>query len=78
MTYTLTPKMGDKVRVRLRNGRAVDAEYCFKGISNKEHFVIYKDDYYCCCRRLRFHSTESYGARLIYPLSLMPKPEVRE
>ena len=78
MTYTLTPKQGDKVRVRLHDGRAVDSEYYFKAIG-KENFVSYKDTYYCCGRRLRFHSTESYFcARFIYPLSLMPKPEVRE
>lgn len=79
--YTITPKAGDKVRVRLPCGKAVDAKYLTKHPSKaKSHLVYFNGERFCVCSK-----TPKYPPffledtlRFIYPLSLMPKPEMRK
>jgi len=79
--YTLTPKAGDTVRVRLHDGRAVDAEYVFHFDGTKIHSVDIGSQPYFATREApapKMVMDFVSNIRFIYPLSLMPKPEVRE
>lgn len=75
--YTLIPKSGDTVRVRLHDGRAVDAVY---GYGQRLFHTVHIKGIYCLATKFK-PDAEYEGVefvRLICPLSLMPKPEVRE
>lgn len=79
MTYTLTPKQGDKVRVRHPKYGACDAFYYEPRRNGKTHFVEMNGELCVASGCMpAFNEFTCDRVRFIYPLSLMPKPEVRE
>lgn len=76
MTYTLTPKRGDKVRVRLHTGEAVDAVY---GYGQRLFHSVHVNGIQCLATGFK-PEVDAEGVdfvRFIYPLDLMPKPEIK-
>lgn len=79
MTYTLTPKQGDIVRVHHSKYGDCDAIYQFRFTDSKKHCVLCRE--YLCVASVVAPKNFGNGlcsVRFKYPLSLMPKPEVRE
>jgi len=78
MKYSLNPKKGEKVRIRIKkwNGDKIAVDAIYVGLlCNKIHSIDYNGVRLFANNFINYTTDD---CRLIYPLELMPKPEVRE